>query len=110
VCAWDLVFTDPDTQRDSSAAAIAVCGLIELAKHLPDSDGDRQTYVDAAKAILGCLIAGYACNGTDPCDGLLRHGVYHMPNKVGIDECCIWGDYFYFEALMRLRSDWETFW
>jgi hypothetical protein len=33
----------------------------------------------------------------------LLHGVYHMPNKAGVDEACIWGDYFYLEALMRLR-------
>lgn len=110
VCCWDLVFTDPSTPRDSSAAAIAVCGLLELAKHLPESDVDRPTYAAAAKAIATSLIAGYACKSDDPCDGLLLHGVYHMPNHFGVDECCIWGDYFYLEALARLRSDWETFW
>lgn len=110
VCCWDLVFTDPQTHRDSSAAAIAVCGLIELADHLPESDPDRALYRAAAQAILASLIAHYACAADDPSDGLLRHGVYHMPNHVGVDECCIWGDYFYLEALARLRSGWESFW
>jgi unsaturated chondroitin disaccharide hydrolase len=27
---WDMIFTDGDEERDSSAAAIAVCGLLEL--------------------------------------------------------------------------------
>jgi len=36
--------------------------------------------------------------------------VYHWPNGVGVDECCIWGDYFYLEALMRLRDPWRPYW
>ena len=30
---------------------------------------------------------------------------------LGIDECNIWGDYFYMEALMRfLNPDWKKYW
>ncbi|MBB4100752.1 hypothetical protein [Sphingomonas kyeonggiensis] len=43
-------------------------------------------------------------------NGLLLHGVYHMPNKLGVDECCIWGDYFYLEALVRMRRIWRRYW
>ena len=28
----------------------------------------------------------------------------------GVDECVIWGDYFYMEALTRLLRDWEPYW
>jgi unsaturated chondroitin disaccharide hydrolase len=45
-----------------------------------------------------------------PGAGLLRHGVYHKPNRIGVDECCLWGDYFYLEALLRLRQIWEPYW
>lgn len=110
VCCWDLVFTDSRTQRDSSAAAIAACGLLELADQLPPSDPDRDTYGAAARAIVASLMASYACAPNEPGDGLLRHGVYHMPNNVGVDECCIWGDYFYLEALLRLAGPVELFW
>ena len=35
VCYWDLIFTDGDCQsRDSSAAAVAVCGIHEMLKYL----------------------------------------------------------------------------
>jgi unsaturated chondroitin disaccharide hydrolase len=33
-----------------------------------------------------------------------------MPNGAGVDEACIWGDYFYLEALMRLRNVWSPYW
>ncbi|HWP67651.1 MAG TPA: glycoside hydrolase family 88 protein, partial [Rectinemataceae bacterium] len=33
VCHWDLAFTEGEEERDSSAAAIAACGLLELAGH-----------------------------------------------------------------------------
>lgn len=110
VCCWDLEFVDSTIARDSSAAAIAACGLLELAEQLPSADPDRVTYASAARAIVTSLSLFYACGIDDPGDGLLLHGVYHMPNKVGVDECCIWGDYFYLEALMRLARSGELFW
>lgn len=41
VCHWDLALVGTDALRDSSSAAIAVCGLLELVKHLPVTDPDR---------------------------------------------------------------------
>jgi hypothetical protein len=110
ICAWDLVFADANTQRDSSAAATAACGLIELAGHLPETDPDRPVYAAAAIAIVQSLASRYTDTINVPGGGLIAHGVYHMPNKIGIDECCIWGDYFYLEALMRLAKIGELFW
>jgi len=110
VCCWDLIFLGPPEPRDSSAAAIATCGLIELARQLPADHPDRAVYGRAARAIADSLITSYAASADDPGEGLIRHGVYHMPNKIGVDECCLWGDYFYLEALTRLRRDWELYW
>jgi unsaturated chondroitin disaccharide hydrolase len=109
ICCWDLIFTDDATQRDSSAAAIAACGLLELAAALPLSDPSRSTYGDWAWTIVRRLHQSYLA----PLEGsnaVLAHAVYHMPNGVGVDESCIWGDYFYFEALTRLRRAWRPYW
>lgn len=110
ICCWDLVFTDDhETPRDSSAAAIAACGLLELANALPLSDLARNTYASWAWHIVRTLGDSYLA----PIEGsnaVLLHAVYHMPNKAGIDEACIWGDYFYLEALMRLRRVWSPYW
>lgn len=109
ICCWDLIFTNENTPRDSSAAAIAACGLIELAGALPLSDPARSTYEQWAWHIVRTLDARYLA----PIEGsnaVLAHAVYHMPNGVGIDESCIWGDYYYLEALMRLRRVWTPYW
>ena len=42
VCYWDLIFGDGSGQsRDSSAAAVAVCGMQEMCKYLPETDEDK---------------------------------------------------------------------
>jgi unsaturated chondroitin disaccharide hydrolase len=90
---WDLTLTG--VERDSSAAAIAVCGLRSLGRH------------DDAGRILGSLISDYTSTG----NALLRHGVYDKPKNIGVDEGTLWGDYFYLEALTRVtRPDWIHPW
>lgn len=110
ICCWDLIFTDDNrTPRDSSAAAIAACGLLELANAMPLSHEAREGYASWAWHIVRTLGEHYLA----PLDGsnaVLLHAVYHMPNKAGVDEACIWGDYFFLEALMRLRHIWTPYW
>jgi unsaturated chondroitin disaccharide hydrolase len=110
ICYWDLDFTSGPEPRDSSGAAIAACGLLELAQHLPLAEPLRAEYERAAAGIVGTLAQDYADTGTTPGAGLLQHGVYHKPNGVGVDEACIWGDYFYLEALVRLTRTWRPYW
>jgi unsaturated chondroitin disaccharide hydrolase len=110
VCCWDLIFTSDEVARDTSAAAIAVCGLLEVARQLPISDPNRGTFESAAEGILLSLINNYALAESDPGDGLLREAVYHMPNNIGVRERVIWGDYFYLEALMRVTRVWTPYW
>ncbi|MDQ7904078.1 glycoside hydrolase family 88 protein [Phytohabitans sp. ZYX-F-186] len=106
---WDLVFTDGSGQeRDSSAAAIAACGLAELAGSVADP-ALAETYREAAARILRSLVAGYATGGHP--GALIRHGVYDKPKGIGVDEGTLWGDYFYLEALTRAAvPDWTGPW
>jgi len=111
---WDLEFRESDDQpRDSSAAAIAACGLLELAGHL-DGSGASSTaddYRQAAEATMTSLILGYVPETIGPGKPLLLHGVYDMPRGNGVDEGNLWGDYFYVEALLRLADpQWEPWW
>jgi hypothetical protein len=110
VCCWDLIFTDDGVERDTSAAAIAVCGLLETARQMPLADAGRARFESWAEAILLSLIDNYALGEHDAGDGLLREAVYHMPRNVGVRERVIWGDYFYLEALMRFKMVWEPYW
>lgn len=108
---WDLIFSEQDKQpRDSSAGAIAVCGLAEMMKYLPESNANKQTYTNVMHALLSELIANYAADDNVPGETLLKHGVYSWHSGKGVDEGNLWGDYFYMEALMRFYKDWQLYW
>ncbi|SDT28720.1 glycoside hydrolase family 88 protein [Actinoplanes derwentensis] len=111
VAHWDLIFaaSGVDEERDSSAAAIAVNGLLELAPLVAPALGTR--YRDAALRILHSLIEGYSTVSRPDSNALLLHGVYDKPKNVGVDEGNLWGDYFYMEALARVtRPGWKHPW
>ncbi|MCX5115620.1 glycoside hydrolase family 88 protein [Micromonospora sp. NBC_00362] len=112
VAYWDLEFGDGSGQeRDSSAAAIAVCGLIELADGLTDDTASADRYRKAAAEILRSLIGHYSTGGHPASNALILHGVYDKPKSVGVDEGTLWGDYFYLEALTRATiPGWTSPW
>ena len=112
---WDFEFTDgSDQPRDSSAAVIAACGMLEMAKYLPEEDADY--YRTKASEIMKSIYDNYAVKDHETSNGLVIHSTYsnHSPyntcNHCGVDECNSWGDYFYMEALTRLSKDWEQYW
>lgn len=106
---WDLYFTEGDEYRDSSAAGILACGLLELAKQLPLSDQRKKVYEETAVSMVRSLADSYTTKGLKS-NGIINHGVYSIPHGNGVDECCIWGDYYYLEALTRLKRTWNLYW
>ncbi|RQX03005.1 glycoside hydrolase family 88 protein [Micromonospora inaquosa] len=108
---WDLEFGDGSgEERDSSAAAIAACGLAELAGSVADA-ARAKGYRDAAQRILRSLVDNYAAGGPMDSNALLLHGVYDKPKGIGVDEGTLWGDYFYLEALTRATiPGWTSPW
>ena len=111
VCYWDLIFTDGSNQsRDSSAAAIGVCGIHEMRKYLPEVESDKNTYRHAMHCILRSLMERYTAPEIKPGNPVLLHGVYSWHSGKGVDEGNIWGDYYYMEALMRFYKDWNLYW
>ncbi len=107
---WDFDFTEGSTEpRDTSASAIAVCGFLEMCKYLPEDSEERIIFKNAADAQMNAMIAGYENQGD--ADGLLLGVTYAKPQEQGIEECAIFGDYFYMEALMRyLNPDFVRYW
>lgn len=109
VAYWDLIFIDGDEERDSSAASIAVCGMLEMVQYMDDGLGEK--YKSMAKKIMASLTEYYTTFDMPQANGLLLHGVYSKPGGSGVDEMQAWGDYYYMEALMRLkRPDWNIYW
>jgi unsaturated chondroitin disaccharide hydrolase len=84
---------------DTSASAIASCGLINLAHHTADAER-RQAYQDCALRTVFNLSSKYL-GEVDGWEGILRGGVYHIHKGLGVNESVIWGDFFFVEALQR---------
>lgn len=110
---WDLIFTQGEQPRDSSAAAIAACGLYEALHLLPEEE--RPAVQAAADKLLLALTERCTLPIT-PGGGVLAHGVYckaspyNTVQDYGVDECNLWGDYFYMEALVRRTRCWHSYW
>ena len=112
---WDFDFTDGANEpKDSSSAAIAICGMLEMAKYLEEEEADY--YTSIARKMLKSLVDHYAVKQSSVSNGQLLHGTYAKSSPhntcldVGVDECNTWGDYYYCEAIMRLTKDWELYW
>ena len=103
---WDLIFGDDSgEERDTSAAAIAVCGIYEMNKYYPSDK-----YMDAANKMMLSLGNKYNISKKDGVNGILSDAMYSKPNGCKA-EANIWGDYFYMEALMRMvNPKWEIYW
>lgn len=100
---WDMVFKEGDEPRDTSAASIAVCGMLEMNRHIKNEKN-----IERCIKIMEALETGYL---TDECsNGILKEAMYSRPDG-SEPECNIWGDYFYVEALVRFNDpDWNMYW
>lgn len=91
----------PHTFRDASAAAVIACGLIELSDYVGGDKG--KAYLDQAVAILTTLSSTeYQCRDKKP--AFLLHSVGNMPAGSEVDASINYADYYYIEALRRLKS------
>ena len=95
-----------DSYYDSTAGAIAACGLIEISKYVSKDDSER--YMQAALNIIRALDAK-CCDYDNNTDPLVLMGSERYPHtetsKKTIHMPIIYGDYFYIEALYKLKSE-----
>jgi unsaturated chondroitin disaccharide hydrolase len=93
---------NPSRPYESSAAAIAASGLIQLAA-LTDDRARAERYRGYATTILATLLTPeFLAIETPGWEGIVRHGSYHQRLGLGVDESVMWGDYFFVEALDKL--------
>lgn len=87
--------------EDSTAAAIASCGLIEIAKQVPELEKDM--YMKAAIKLLKTLDSK-RCDWTKDCDCILNNctAAYHRTEH---HFNIIYGDYYFMEAIFKLKGD-----
>ena len=98
---WDFKVPQiANLEKDSSAAAIAASGLLELST-LTDDQNKQQLYLQIGKQILSELSSPAYLNRKTNKIPLILHAVGNYPCKEEIDVSIIYGDYYYIEALLR---------
>lgn len=87
--------------EDSTAAAIAACGLIEISKNVTELEKDM--YLNAALKLLKELYKN-RCNWSKENDCILEKctGAYHDKNH---EFNIIYGDYYFIEAIFKLKGN-----
>lgn len=98
---WD--FNDPlipEASKDASAAAVVASSLIELSGYVGGEKGAQ--YLEDAKAMLVSLHENYRSGDVNP--SFLLHSTGHRPAGSEIDYSIIYADYYYIEALLRLKN------
>lgn len=99
---WD--FNDPAipyAPRDASAACVVASALLELSGYVSPEKG--QEYKKAAVCMLESLSSDkYRSGKSKP--AFLLHSTGNYPSHSEIDAAIIYADYYYIEALMRLKQ------
>lgn len=99
---WD--FDDPaipDAPRDASAACVVASALLEMSTYLPAGKG--LSYKEAAiRMLTGLSSEKYQSRTSKP--SFLLHSTGHLPAGSEIDASIIYADYYYIEALLRLKQ------
>jgi len=106
---WDFRLPDNITKhRDSSAGAIAACGLLLLSSLVDPSE--QRIYKEAGTKILKSLYENYGAWEDVNEDGLILEGTSHYPEGKNIDVPLIYGDYYFVEGLAMLKGHEQLFW
>jgi unsaturated chondroitin disaccharide hydrolase len=87
---------------ESSAAAIAASGLLNLAR-LTSVPELSTVYREYALRILNTLTSPeFLADQTPGWEGILKHASYHQAKGLGVDESVMWGEYFFLEACWKV--------
>ena len=98
---WDFDDPDPEAPKDASAACVVADALLELQQYVGGQKG--QQYREKAVEMLRQLSSPEYFSGKRN-DAFLLHSTGHHPAGSEIDASIVYADYYYLEALLRLRN------
>ncbi len=99
---WD--FNDPaipNAPKDASAACVTASALLELSTYVKDAKKAKE-YRQKAETTLAVLTNKYQSREAN--SAFLLHSTGHKPAGTEIDASIIYADYYYLEALIRLKK------
>ena len=100
---WDFNAPDiPNASRDASAACVVASALIELSTFVTDKAKAEEYRSKAEKMLTSLSSEKYQSRNVNSM--FLLHSTGHKPNGGEIDASIIYADYYYLEALLRLKK------
>ncbi len=103
--AWDVIFRDCEEMPvDASAASIAASGMLLMADLLGQrgESGQRERWIRRGKELLEAETELCLYQELDRY-GIIRQVTVDYPRGSGIGESAMYGDYYFMEALFRLK-------
>lgn len=97
---WDMDDPSPVASKDASAACVVADALLELQQYVGDKKG-RQYRDDAVRMLTDLSSCRYQSRRKNV--AFLIHSTGHHPAGSEIDASIIYADYYYLEALLRLK-------
>lgn len=92
---------------DTTAGACAACGLLEIANCVPEYE--KQMYINAAMNLLQAMEEKF-CDWSDKEEAILLCGTEAYHSEHGHHIPIIYGDYFFAEAIYKLKGFDMLFW
>lgn len=105
---WDFrAPVEEDMAYDSSAAACAASGLLELARWVEPNE--TRMYEETGTRIIKSLYENYGAWDEEE-EALIKKGTVNRNTNKYVNTPIIYGDYFFVEALAKLRGQKDLFW
>ena len=102
----DFCAPEEPVYYDSTAGVCAACGMLELAKYVSEEEGKRYTQ-EAINILKAC--DEHFCNYEEDEDALVLMGTERYPltenSMKGLHIPIIYGDFFFVEAMFKLRGN-----
>jgi unsaturated chondroitin disaccharide hydrolase len=98
---WDFAAPSAQAAPDTSAAAVAAAGLLELATAETLPEAERLYYKTAGLGMLQELAERWT---PDTTESLLSGGTEHFPVGRNVNTGLIYGDYYYLACLMNYST------
>ncbi len=100
---WDYCDPDPNAPRDASAAALTASALLELMDYVDKEKSEE--YFNYSVDVLRTLSSNeYLNKPGENHNFILLHCTGNYPKGTEIDKPLSYGDYYYLEALLRLKN------
>ncbi len=101
---WDFNAPNiPDELRDASAGALICSALIELSQYVQEEKAKE--YLSVAERQIRTLSSpAYMANLGENGNFILKHSVGHLPVGSEVDVPVTYADYYFVEALMRMKK------